>query len=317
MIADRLERFFGSVLVVLATLLTATPTNAKTDVELADSFAPLLLHPSDEPNLPANVDWFVPNTSFSFKNADCSQDNINFGQAGFSLMQHASVTSVCGGHVYTASGTRSGSRRRTFILSDVADPLKAGLSDPIQWVTYYHTYNNDAGRTIQYWSFYPFNTGVKVGPIEVGYHGGDWEMVAIMLDQSDQPVGVFMTGHSDINFVLWNSVQKRDGHPVFYTEKGGHEAHIVPQALEPYIEHPTWSGGKGGLPGQPARQVGPLVDLGTRLQPKVEFLSYSGLWGSLGATPISSGYWGPAFNETGIPATPSSLLGATGSLIAP
>ena len=84
-------------------------------------------------------------------------------------MQHGSVTSACGGHIYTASGTRSGSRRKTFILSDVADPFKAGLADPAQWATYYHIYDNDVGgKTVQYWSFYAFNTGVKVGPLKVG-----------------------------------------------------------------------------------------------------------------------------------------------------
>jgi hypothetical protein len=294
---------FGALSTAVLVLVASTPDQAETMAALADKFAPALLHPSDEPNLPANVDWFVPNTTFSFYNAACPQDDINFGQSSFNLMQNARVTSTCGGHIYTASGTRSADRRRTFILSDVADPLKAGLSDPAQWVTYYHAYDNDlGGKTIQYWSFYPFNTGVKIGPIEVGYHGGDWEMVAVMLDESGQPAGAFMTGHKNIDFLPWNVVEKRDGHPVFYTERGGHEAHTAPQEPEPYMVHPTWSGGKGSLPGQPPRQVGPLIALGSRLQPQVGFLSYSGLWGSLGATSISSGYWGPAFNETGMPA---------------
>ena len=30
------------------------------------------------------------------------------------------------------------------------------------------------------------------------------------------------------------------------------------------------------------------------------FIQYSGLWGSPGLTYITSGYWGPAYNETGM-----------------
>ena len=45
---------------------------------------------------------------------------------------------------------------------------------------------------------------------------------------------------------------------------------------------------------------GPSDDVLIKINPKVKFLRYSGLWGSLGSTPFSSGYWGPVFNETGM-----------------
>lgn len=52
-------------------------------------------------------------------------------------------------------------------------------------------------------------------------------------------------------------------------------------------------------PGGPVvSPAGPMVDLGSRLHPLQTFLTYSGLWGALGLAPWSSGYWGPAFNET-------------------
>jgi hypothetical protein len=264
------------------------------------------MHPHDEPNLPTNVDWFLPKTNLSFRNLNCLQDNKTFGTASLDLLRTASVTSACDGHVYTASGTRSTSRSKTFVLSDLADGFKSGSVNPSEWITYYHGYKNDLGGwTIQYWSFYSFNTGKKVnlpllGPVEVGYHGGDWEMVAIVLGSDDLPLSITTTGHTQMESVPWGSATKSSTHPIMFTEKGGHEAHTQDQGGGPYIEHPTWNGSKvKGLDGVDSL-TGPLIDLGSKLHPKAMFLLYSGLWGSLGATPISSGYWGPVFNETGM-----------------
>src|SRR4051812_39461294 len=42
--------------------------------ELAELFAPVVYHASDEPNLPANVDWFLEKTSLCFYDV---RQNIN------------------------------------------------------------------------------------------------------------------------------------------------------------------------------------------------------------------------------------------------
>jgi len=279
------------------------PAGAQTTAtDLAERFAPVLMHPVDEPNLPANVDWFIPLTTLFFKNDQCPADSRSFGQTSLSLIDNQKVISACNGHVYTASGTRSATRSRTFFMSDVSDIYKKGLLDPHSWITYFHIYDNQiGGKTIQYWAFYPYNTGQRVGPIEIGFHGGDWEMVSVFLNSADNPISVHMTGHNSIVSVPWSSIATQNGHPIVYTEKGGHEAHAAPLgAPSSYIVHPTWSGGLAIFPGQEPQQVGNLTDLGTKLHPKIQFLAYSGLWGSPGVTPFSSGYWGPAFNETGM-----------------
>ena len=290
-------------LTLLPAVLMTKAIPAQTDATqvLAERFAPELMHPHDEPNLPTSVDWFVQKTSMSFRNIECQKDNTDFGAASFSLLSNASLTSSCDKHVFTASGTWSASRKKTFILSDVADRFKKGSTDPAEWNTYFHAFrNNVGGWSIQYWSFYPYNTGKKLGPIEIGYHGGDWEMVEVVLDPQDNPVSLHSTGHTNIEVVAWSAVEKNGTHPVLYTEKGGHEAHSTAQEPPPYIVHPTWSQGLAILPNLPPKPVGKLLDLGTKLKPREPFLLYSGLWGSLGSTPISSGYWGPAFNETGM-----------------
>jgi hypothetical protein len=273
--------------------------------QLVETYAPLLMHPTDEPNLPTNVLWFLPRSQLSFKNTQCPSDDMNFGVASEMLLKTASRVSACGGHVYRASGTRSASRSKTFILSDVTADDRGGSKDPAEWTTYYHTFKNSlGGYTIQYWTFYAFNTGVVISvglhipSINLGSHGGDWEMVEVVLGASLEPVALRMTGHTHIEGVRWSDLQFQDTHPIVYTEKGGHEAHPGPSEPPPWISHPSWRGSAATFPGQQPRSVGLLINLGTRLHPREPFLRHSGLWGSLGATPISSGYWGPAFNET-------------------
>jgi hypothetical protein len=49
--------------------------------------------------------------------------------------------------------------------------------------------------------------------------------------------------------------------------------------------------------------AGPLVNVGSKLAPLngQVFIQYSGLWGSpAGFLGNTGGYWGPAFNETGM-----------------
>lgn len=272
-----------------------------TPPSLVSTFAPLYLHAHDEPNWPANVDWFLPKTHLVFHSSTCSKDNADLGTASLEKLQNATLHSACSNHVYMASGTRSASRSQTFLLTDVDAVYKMGPSDTDEWVTYYHSYDNSIGGvTIQYWLFYPFNTGFHFGPLEAGYHGGDWEMVSVVLDKDSNPVSLRSTGHQKMQEWSWNTVQKSGTHPIVYSEKGGHEAHPDPQTPAPYISHPTWPDSQVVFPNGATTPTGPLVDLGTRLHPKTGFLTYSGLWGSIGMTPFSSGYWGPAFNETGL-----------------
>jgi hypothetical protein len=68
------------------------------------------------------------------------------------------------------------------------------------------------------------------------------------------------------------------------------------------IRHETWTGGKVRWFDGKVTSSGKLINVGEKTRPmnKQVFIQYSGLWGSPGATFISSGYWGPAYNETGM-----------------
>lgn len=297
---------------VTAVLQRASAENAPEYASLAVKFAPQIMYEQAEPNLPTSVDWFLSRTTLSVHDAGCSPQDVLLGKATVSLLQDSVYTSPCGGRIIRASGTRSASRDHTFVLSDVSDGDKLGSKVTSDWPVYLHAFKNMLGGwTIQYWCFYAFNTGQTVLGVEIGYHGGDWEMFQVDTDSNGNPKSVAVTGHQHVESAPWSSVSVTDiSHPIIYAERGGHEMHINPKGPPPYIRRGTWPDSTvvGILSGEQTKTypAGPIIDLGSRLHPFVGFVRYSGLWGSLGQTPWSSGYWGPAFNETDMP--PDSFL---------
>jgi hypothetical protein len=151
--------------------------------------------------------------------------------------------------------------------------------------------------TIQYWRFYAFNTGMTA-IIEIGYHGGDWEGVHVVLDRSKMPVEVVYLS-TDIETVAWDRVRKERTHPKVYAGYGNH--HTNQNGLENGIRWETWKSGKVRWSDGRIADHGPMINVGERTSPMngQHFIRYSGLWGSPGLTSFNSGYWGPAFNETG------------------
>jgi hypothetical protein len=272
---------------------------------LAEKYAPIVIHASDEPNLPANVDWFLSKTALWFYDDDCTPDLKQRlkgapKQSELLIFQH---TGDCGSSdTIVSNGTRSTRKQRTFFLEDVADEFRKGSLDSRDWTTYFHAYLNDIGGvTIQYWRFYAYNTGKEVGGIEFGFHGGDWEGIHVVLNHDLQPEAVRLLGHTDITTVqrpAWGGLRFETTHPIIFSERGGHASEIA--GNESGIRQETRSGGKVRWPGGKESDSGQLVNVGEKSSPMNNqvFIQYSGIWGSPGTFFFSSGYWGPAFNET-------------------
>ncbi len=272
---------------------------------LADKYAPVVIHANDEPNLPTSVDWFLSRTSLWFHDDKCNPDlkqGVMTGPTQSELRTYIHSGDCGATDTVFAGGTRSREKQRTFFLEDVAAQFRKGSLDSKDWVTYYHAYPNDLnGVTVQYWRFHAYNTGKKVAGVEIGFHGGDWEGVQVVLNQNLQPAAIRLLGHTDIETLLaphWSALQWEGFHPVVFSEKGGHASRVA--GAEGGIRQETWPGGRVRWPNGGVTETGRLVNIGEKTAPLNDnfFIQYSGLWGSSGKVYFSSGYWGPAYNET-------------------
>jgi hypothetical protein len=209
--------------------------------------------------------------------------------------------------VQTADGalvsdkTRSRLKLRTFFLEDLALSYRSGaMVAPADWVTYVHSFPNDLGGvTLQYWRAYAWNSAHFLF-VDVS-HGGDWESVSVVLDSTHAPSAVAFLGHNGIAYEK-TRVQWRGSHPLVWVESGGHAS--LPASPAPrgrWTVQETWSGGSmTSFTGDPRGKSGGLKNVGEKSRPRngQYFIQYSGLWAAPHQLFFTSGYWGPAFNET-------------------
>jgi hypothetical protein len=245
---------------------------------LAERFAPVVHHQRSETNFPVNVEWLLARTSL--REID---DRVSGGReivrqipTQTALLAQTTTRSVC-----KASG---------YFLADVDTVARAGLrNDPSGWTTYVHTYGNAAGGiTIQYWRLYAYDE-TKVLFVNWG-HGGDWEGIAVELDRQQQPQSVSLLGHTGIERARANAITWEATHPLIWSEPGGHASRKSgSRVAADVVRQETWTPAGGGL-----------VNVGEKTQPRngQVFIQYSGLWGTPHRLFVTSGYWGPAFNET-------------------
>lgn len=83
--------------------------------------------------------------------------------------------------------------------------------------------------------------------------------------------------------------------------KGGN-GEVDPNIPATCVRQETWTGGQVHWFNGIISDAGPLINLGAKTAPMngQVFIQYSGIWGSPGTFDFTSGYWGPAFNETGM-----------------
>lgn len=286
---------------------------------VASKFAPIVYHSSDESNFPANVDWFLPKTSLYFYDDGCTPDWYAFAQSAPSQSSLLSwyVTGGCGsGDTVYSNGTRSNQKQRTFFLADVAQGYRVGSLNPQDWRTYVHAYrNNLSGITIQYWRMYAYNDAFN-------NHGGDWEGEFVILDSNLNPYRIGLMGHTSIDELSTNSFTWEGNHPRVFSEGGGHATHengngiyavgcpyfpchIDPAIQATFVRQETWNWGIVTWTNGYTYWNGGLLNVGEKVHPLngQVFIQYSGIWGSPGTFYGTSGYWGPAYNETGMSGT--------------
>jgi hypothetical protein len=281
---------------------------------LAERFAPIVYHSSDETNFPTSVDRLLERSTLSFFDDACSPDHVSVVRAAprqTDLVARKHGASCGASSHVTSDGTRSMRKHRTFFLADVDDSARAGSADTREWTTYFHAYKNDLGGvTVQYWRVYAYNDALND-------HGGDWEGVHLVLDASLALRAVRLMGHSTIDEESPDTFEREGTHVRVFSEGGGHATlavgdHIRARGCDAeecaidvadgrtFVRQETWTGGAVRFPHRASSQGGALVNIGAKERPMngQVFVRYSGLWGSPGLLYGTSGYWGPAFNET-------------------
>lgn len=285
--------------------------------ELIAKYAPIVYFDRNEKYFPTNVDWFLERTAlWVCDGSDGILNTIQVKNRPRQLDLLRQQHNLASGQRIFSDGSRSDRKRSSFFLGDLAKDQRGGASDPAEWTTYVHAYKNDVGGlTIQYWRFHAYNEGLaiplpfSIPGLEFGYHGGDWEGVSIVLDTGNSPLHLDLLGHTSIEKVTWEDIEREGDHPVVFCERGGHAT--MTAGAKDGLRHETWGTALGGgvfLPNGTSVPAGGLLDVGSKLEPMSDqfFVQYSGLWGSpsqfpiLGSDPyyFSSGYWGPAYNET-------------------
>ena len=287
------------------------------EAALAEVFAPVVIHSSAESAFPTDVDSFLAKASPAFRDDACAAGRrwtaVREPPTEEGLLHHA-IASPCDGREVTSDGSRSDRKHATFFLADVAKEDRRGSADARHWRTYVHAYPNDLGGvTLQYWRFYAYN-------FAFANHGGDWEAIHVVLGPDHRVAKVRLLGHRDIEERLPSRILWEGTHPVVFSEPGGHTSRAsgedIPAIgcvdsdacvvslddLGSFVRQETWTGGRVVWPDGRVVPGGGLTDLGEKSAPKngQVFVRYSGLWGSPGTFYVTSGYWGPAYNETGM-----------------
>jgi hypothetical protein len=185
---------------------------------LAERFAPIVYHSSDESNFPTNVDWFLSKTSlwfYHYANPELRRLVVDKPSQS-QLLGNRATDSGDPPRDVRSDGTRSDNKLVTFYLRDVAGPYRVGSTDSKGWVTYFHSYRNNVnGVTIQYWRFYAYNDAFND-------HGGDWEGVHVVLDADLRPSRIGLLQHEKIEYKSFTEFLHEGNHPYIFSEGGGH-----------------------------------------------------------------------------------------------
>jgi hypothetical protein len=269
---------------------------------LAEQFAPIVYHGEDESSYPVSVDWWLERTSLGTMDLTLRRNRTRRHVAGpLRQPQLLGHVALLDGMWVSSSGTRSRGKRVSFFLESLSRTARRREIRPSDWVTYVHSYPNEAGGvTLQYWRAYAWNDA-KLAGIDIG-HGGDWEAVAVHLDARLLPVKTTYLDHTGI--VNWSqSVEWQETHPLVWSEEGGHSSYPDSghSRSRRFIRQQTWTGGiVTRADDTPIGTSGGLINVGEKSRPRNGqlFVQFSGLWGSPGKLFMTTGYWGPAFNET-------------------
>jgi hypothetical protein len=251
--------------------------------ELAIRYSPVLRFTGNEKFYPTTIDYFISRASL-------------FDHSNGATVDSSPTPETLGSYVSTNLYLNHDLETFEAIASDYS--LQAELNG-------YHIYAKVAitgsSTVIQYWLFYVFNNG------PLNDHQGDFEVIEVFLDSSDNPQITLYSQHFTGQNTDWNEVEKIDTHPVVYVAEGSHANYF--RSYQGKIGFESDIVGNDGLTINFDRtSIIMLQD-----QSWLNFAGRWGYWGTEAEVALGrAGPHGPVFNQDGIRwAQPEEYLSQT------
>lgn len=263
------------------------PIPDKTQAELAEKFAPILVMAREKKYLPSNLEKFHGKTQeekYRRKIKDGMPENF-FDPPELPYLELPEDLAAGPAHLYYhlryASTTVSGTQAQSL----------PGFRDN---ANYFYS-KDDGSMVLSFWIWFDGNEGPsrwKLG----NYHQGDLESYAILLDAKGRPERLMITGHDHITLdTTWDSIDQIDNHPVLYVGSGNGSDGGNP--LSAYGDHTVELDGGGPFLTWLARPVDVFVraDAGQIFAPeslaveKLRKVSVRGLPGEVDLSPRITG----------------------------
>ena len=263
--------------------LSPSFTEAKTQKELVAMYSPILHFTDNEDFYPTTVDYFISTSSLIDHSTGVT-------------IESSLTTETLG--LYTSSNFYLNHNLETFEAIALDYSLEVETNG---YYIYVNVMNDGSSKVIQYWLFYVFNNG------PLNDHQGDFELIEVFLDSSDNPQTVLYSQHFSGQNAAWSDVEKVDNHPIVYVAQGSHANYFKPYQ------------GKLGLESDIVGDDGIVIDFDQTniimLQDQ-NWLLFEGRWGYWGnETEVAlgrAGPHGPVFNQDGIRwAQPTEYLNQT------
>ena len=240
-----------AVLALTASVAASAPARAPTPAQLLRAYAPtLVLHPNERFR-PERADGFLADSDLVGDHYDQRLCKSIDGPAALDC----------------------------YASADGAHALP-----PVVYGAYFAS---GARIVLEYWLFYAFDLYSVTDPPGDFWqdHEGDWEAVAVVLDEASKPLYVGTSRHCGGARRDWARVRRRGTHPVVYVAVGSHANYFAPGEIP--LERRCWP--QVALAIFDAYKV-PLRDhvaAGSTIAPQVvritssspSWMSYSGRWG--------------------------------------
>lgn len=267
-------------------IYAALLTPGEADEQLMQQFAPLLVTHSDEDFAPMKAELMValPGTvlmdgGFEQLRSPDSLTLAALGRFGSgSYIDLPAPCLYCGAHAPAATIDN-------YIFSQYVKPYRSAVADGGYGPAVYgRVVYQGGGKVIQYWLNYMFNNHPLLS------HEGDWELIEVELDASDEPVRVAASQHDYGRMRKWQDVESRSGRPVIYVARGSHANYFDPADHFISIE---------GVPVPLALDYAVAADRGRMLAPEVIPLSSAAAGGGPDAWLDFGGQWGEPSDQMG------------------